>query len=110
MNADDAGIVAGNLTVAATAVLGGSNITVSGTTVGVPVTVTGLGASFSSASSSAGATSNSAESYNGSNAAGRSNAPVADAAISWLDVFVTGLGEDNCKSDDLECLKRQNSN
>ena len=51
VNADDAGIVAGNLTIAATAVLGANNITVSGTSVGVPVTVTGLGASFAGASS-----------------------------------------------------------
>ena len=36
VNAGDAGIVAGNLTVAATAVIGANNITVSGTSVGVP--------------------------------------------------------------------------
>ena len=106
VNADDAGIVAGNLTVAATAVLGASNITVSGTSVGVPVTVTGVGASFAGASSTAGATANVAENFNGANSAGGST-PVADAAISWLDVFVTGLGEENCKPDDMACLKRQ---
>jgi filamentous hemagglutinin len=27
--------------------------------------------------------------------------------LNWLDVFVTGLGEENCKQDDIECLKRQ---
>ena len=106
VNADDAGIVAGNLTIAATAVLGASNITVSGTSVGVPVTVTGLGATFAGASSTAGATSNVAENFNAANAAS-GGTPVADAAISWLDVFVTGLGEENCKPDDIECLKRQ---
>jgi hypothetical protein len=106
VNANDAGIVAGNLTVAATAVLGASNITVSGTSTGVPVAVTGLGATFAGASSTAGATSNVAENFNGANAASGST-PVADAAISWLDVFVTGLGEENCKPDDVECLKRQ---
>jgi filamentous hemagglutinin len=106
VNANDAGIVAGNLTVAATAVLGASNITVSGTSTGVPVTVTGLGAAFAGASSTAGATSNVAENFNGANSAAGST-PVADAAISWLDVFVTGLGEENCKPDDMECLKRQ---
>ena len=108
VNANDAGIVAGNLTVAATAVLGASNITVTGTSVGVPVTVTGVGASFASASSTAGATSNVAESFSGANTAS-SGTPVADAAISWLDVFVTGLGEENCKPDDMECLKRQHA-
>jgi hypothetical protein len=34
-------------------------------------------------------------------------APLSQAALSWLDVFVTGLGEENCKPDDVECLKRQ---
>ena len=106
VNANDAGIVAGNLTVAATAVLGASNITVSGTSTGVPVAVTGLGATFAGATSTAGATSNVAGNLAGANAAAGST-PVADAAISWLDVFVTGLGEENCKPDDIECLKRQ---
>jgi filamentous hemagglutinin family protein len=105
VNANDAGIVAGNLTVAATAVLGTNNISVSGTSVGVPVTVTGLGAAFAGASSTAAATSNVAESLNA--AGSQSSTPVADAAINWLDVFVTGLGEENCKPDDMECLKRQ---
>jgi len=27
--------------------------------------------------------------------------------MSWLDVFVTGLGEENCPPEDQECLKRQ---
>ncbi len=108
VNANDAGIVAGNLTVAATAVLGANNITVTGTSVGVPVTVTGVGASFAGAASTAGATSNVAESFNGANSASNST-PVADAAISWLDVFVTGLGEENCKPDDVECLKREST-
>lgn len=106
VNADDAGIVAGNLTIAATAVLGASNISVSGTSVGVPVTVTGVGASFAGASSTAGATGNVAENFNGGNSAASSE-PVADAALSWLDVFVTGLGEENCKPDDVDCMRRQ---
>jgi hypothetical protein len=109
VNADDAGIVAGNLTVAATAVLGANNITVSGTSVGVPpLAPPALGATFASASSTAGAASNVAESFNGANA-GAGATPVADAAIGWLDVFVTGLGEEDCKPDDMECLKRQST-
>jgi len=35
------------------------------------------------------------------------SAPVADAAIGWLDVFVEGFGEEVCKPTDVECLKRQ---
>jgi filamentous hemagglutinin len=106
VNAGDAGIVAGNLTVAATAVIGANNITVSGTSVGVPLAPPALGANFAAASSTAGATANAAENFNAS-AASASNTPVADAAISWLDVFVTGLGEENCKPDDMECLKHE---
>ena len=106
VNAGDAGIVAGNLTVAATAVIGANNITVSGTSVGVPLAPPALGANFAGASSTAGATANAAENFNAANASA-SSTPVADAAISWLDVFVTGLGEENCKPDDMECLKRE---
>jgi hypothetical protein len=106
VNAGDAGIVAGNLTVAATAVIGANNITVSGTSVGVPLAPPALGANFAGASSTAGATANAAENFNASGATA-SNTPVADAAIGWLDVFVTGLGEENCKPDDMECLKHE---
>ena len=106
VNAGDAGIVAGNLTVAATAVIGANNITVSGTSVGVPLAPPALGANFAGASSTAGATANAAENFNAS-AGSSSSTPVADAAIGWLDVFVTGLGEENCKPDDMECLKRE---
>ena len=108
VNANDAGIVAGNLTIAATAVLGASNITVSGTSVGVPVTVTGVSASFAGAASTAGATSNVAESFEGKNTSA-SSTPTADTALGWLEVFVTGLGEENCRPDDRECLQRQNT-
>jgi len=34
-------------------------------------------------------------------------APLAQTALSWLDVLRYGLGEENCKSADIECLKRQ---
>jgi hypothetical protein len=40
-------------------------------------------------------------------AAAKEAAPLAQNALSWLDVFVTGLGEENCKPDDTECLRRQ---
>jgi hypothetical protein len=35
-----------------------------------------------------------------------SAAPLAESAISWLDVFVEGFGEESCKANDAECLKR----
>ncbi len=106
VNAGDAGIVAGNLTVAATAVIGANNITVSGTSVGVPLAPPALGANFAGASSTAGSTAAAAENFNASSG-NSGGTPVADAAIGWLNVFVTGLGEADCKPDDLECLKHE---
>jgi hypothetical protein len=107
VNAGDAGIVAGNLTIAATAVLGADNISVSGVAVGVPVDTGGLGASLAGVSSSASSTANAATAAVESGAKDEQKSSIADAALSWLDVFVVGLGEEGCKPDDLECLKRQ---
>ena len=108
VNANDAGIVAGNLTIAATAVLGTNNITVSGTSVGVPVQVTGLGVAAAAAGSSGASATNAAQTSVGdSNRDKPSQAPIAEAALGWLDVFVLGFGEEQCRADDLDCLKRQ---
>jgi filamentous hemagglutinin family protein len=109
VNAGDAGIVAGNLTVAATAVLGADNIQVSGVSLGVPVDTGGLGAALSGVSAVASGASNAAAMGvdSGGNDAQQQAAPLAEAAMSWLEVFVLGLGEENCRQDDLECLKRQ---
>lgn len=106
VNASDAGIVAGNLTIGATAVLGRNNITVSGTFVAPPVEATGLGATYASSSSvSSSSSSVATSSFETGNQT--SAAPLADTALSWLDVFVIGLGEENCKPEDTECLKSQ---
>jgi filamentous hemagglutinin len=108
VNANDAGIVAGNLTIAATAVLGASNIKISGVSVGVPVEVTGVGASLAAASAVGSSASQAATESAGSNANRAATvASVADAALSWLDVFVEGFGPETCKPNDVECLKRQ---
>lgn len=110
VNAGDAGIVAGNLTIAATAVLGADNISVTGMAVGVPVDTGGLGASLAGVASAASSASKSAAtSVDDGGSREQSNAPMAQAALSWLDVFVIGLGEEGCKGDDLECLKRQST-
>jgi hypothetical protein len=106
VNAGDAGIVAGNLTIGATAVLGRDNITVSGTSVGVPVEVTGLGASLSSTSAVAASASLAASESVTSKANEASSAPLSQSALSWLDVFIEGFGEEVCKPNDEECLKR----
>ncbi|MDY6947336.1 MAG: filamentous hemagglutinin family protein [Pseudomonadota bacterium] len=108
VNASDAGIVAGDLTIAATAVLGADNISVSGLAVGVPVDTGGLGASLAGVAASASSASKAASTaVDDGDSRDQPAASIAEAALSWLDVFVIGLGEEGCKQDDLECLKRQ---
>jgi len=109
VNANDAGIVAGNLTIAATAVLGANNISVSGSSVGVPVQATGLGASVSGAASAGTAATNmGASSADADDRAGKGS--VSQAALNYLDVVVVGFGEENCRPDDIDCLRRQRHN
>jgi hypothetical protein len=111
VNAGDAGIVAGsNLTIGATAVLGASNISVGGTSVGVPVDTGGLGASLAGVSSVGSSATNAASLALDSSGKKEDKAPLAASALSWLDVFVVGFGEDSCKQDDMECLQRQKPN
>jgi filamentous hemagglutinin len=109
VNAGDAGIgAAGNINIAAASVLGVSNINFGGTATGVPAQISSVGASLSGASAAASSASNTSTSAAASGAAEKeAAAPLSQAALSWLDVFVTGLGEENCKPDDIECLKRQ---
>ena len=107
VNANDAGIVAGNLTIAATAVLGAGNIKVSGVSIGVPVEATGLGASLAAVSAVGSSASEAATASVVENANRATAAPIAEAAIGWLDVFLEGFGPDVCKPQDLECIKRQ---
>jgi filamentous hemagglutinin family protein len=108
VNAGDAGIGAsGDINIAAAHVIGVNNISFGGTASGVPAEVSNLGASLSGASAvAAGSTSSSTSSVTEANAS-KETAPLAQSALSWLDVFVTGLGEENCRQDDVECLKRQ---
>ena len=107
VNAGDAGIgAAGNINIAAQTVLGASNINFGGSATGVPAQVSNIGASLAGASAAAGSTTNAATA-SANQEASKETAPLAQTALSWLDVFVTGLGEENCKPEDLECLKRQ---
>jgi hypothetical protein len=93
-------------------VIGLDNIQFGGTATGVPAQVSDIGVSLSGAASVASGATNSATSSteNEANRSAAAAAPLAQAALSWLDVFVTGLGEENCRPDDLECLKRQKPN
>jgi len=109
VNAGDAGIgAAGNINIAAVTVTGVSNINFGGTATGVPPVVSNISAALSGASTAAGSVaSNATSSLEAGAENSKQSAPLAQAAISWLEVFVTGLGEDNCKPEDMECLRRQ---
>ena len=109
VDAGDAGIgAAGNINIAAQHVIGASNINFGGTATGVPPAVSSLGASLSSATTAAASTATNAESKSEETLGSKTDtAPLSQAALSWLDVTVTGLGEENCKPEDTACLGRQ---
>ncbi len=108
VNAGDAGIgAAGNVNIAAQHVVGLDNIQFGGSATGVPSEVSSLGASLSSVSAVASSASNASGSTVGEQAAPPTAAPLAESALGWLDVFVTGFGEDSCSANDAECMKRQ---
>ena len=108
VNAGDAGIgSAGNLNIAAQSVVGLDNIQVGGASVGVPAETGGLGASLAGASSVGAASSSASGSVTAAADTKPTTTPVADSLMSFLDVFVEGFGEDNCKPGDAECLSRQ---
>ena len=106
VDAGDAGIgAAGNINLAAATVIGAGNINFGGTATGVPPAVSSVTASVPpTAAATQASSSNTMDSLN----SGRDQAaPLAQAALNWLDVMVTGLGEENCKPSDDECIKRQ---
>jgi len=110
VNAGDAGIgAAGNINIAAAHVLGVANINFGGTATGVPTDLSNLASSLSGVSAASTGSTNSATAAVSAAAAAATKevAPLAQNALSWLEVFVTGLGEDDCKPEDLECLRRQ---
>jgi hypothetical protein len=105
VNAGDAGIVAGNLTIAATAVLGADNISVSGVSVGVPVDTGGFATALSGVSAVAASAANTAEeAVTPSRQQTESETPLAAQALGFLDVFITGFGEE-CDPKKQECSK-----
>ncbi len=109
VNAGDAGIgSAGNLNIAAAQVVGLDNIQVGGVSTGVPAETSGLGASLAGVSAAASSSSSAAEAATDEDdKSDQAQASLAQTAMSWLEVFVVGLGEEGCKTDDVECLKRQ---
>ena len=110
VNAGDAGIgSSGNINIAARQVIGAENINFAGAATGVPAATSGIAVSLAGAASIGGSSDNSSAKSDDerSKRDEEQKAPVAQAALSWLEVFVLGLGEENCKQDDLDCLKRQ---
>jgi hypothetical protein len=73
----------------------------------VPVDTSALSGSVSSASGSAAGAASSAEaSLAQTSGTAEEEAPLASEAMNWLDVFVEGFGEEVCKPNDEECLRR----
>jgi hypothetical protein len=108
VNAGDAGIgAAGNINIAAQHVVGLDNINFGGTATGVPSQVSNIGVTLAGAAGTASSASNASTAAVASNSEKEASSPLAATALSWLDVFVTGLGEEGCKQDDMACLKRQ---
>jgi hypothetical protein len=87
-------------------VVGLDNIQVGGTSTGVPAETSSLGAALSGASAVASSATSAAGEGAGAAAAGQGAAPLATAAFGFLDAFLEGFGEEVCKPDDTECLKR----
>jgi filamentous hemagglutinin family protein len=105
VNAGDAGIVAGNLTIGATAVLGADNISVSGVSVGVPVDTGGFASALTGVSAVAASAANTAEqAVTPSRQQTESETPLAEQALGFLDVFITGFGEP-CDPKKEDCSK-----
>jgi hypothetical protein len=107
VNANDAGIAGHNITIGATAILGANNITFTGTALGLPPAQVALGAITQNASATATSASSAAQSGLSDSDRDQRKTPLAESALSWIDVFVIGLGEEGCKPEDAECLKRQ---
>jgi hypothetical protein len=99
VNAGDAGIAsAGNITIAATEVIGAENIDVGGIAVGVPVDTGGIAAALTGVSSVTSSATKSAEETATAGTGNESNpAPLSQAALGWLDVFILGFGEEGAE-------------
>ncbi|MGD9601207.1 MAG: filamentous hemagglutinin family protein [Gammaproteobacteria bacterium] len=97
VNAGDAGISsAGNLTIAATAVLGADNISVGGVSTGVPSAAVSVPVGLASASNAAGSATRAAKSAASAAAGGEQKTlgqTLANRLVSMIDVQFLGFGE-----------------
>ncbi|MBN8281015.1 MAG: filamentous hemagglutinin family protein, partial [Gammaproteobacteria bacterium] len=106
VNAGDAGIgAAGNLNIAAPQVVGLDNIQVGGLSTGVPTDSGGIASSLTGVSSLGSSAAEGATDAVGNAAGGE--APMADEAMGWLDVFVEGFGTGKEEEDEEEKAKRR---
>jgi filamentous hemagglutinin family protein len=100
VSAGDAGIgSAGNLTIAATEILGADNIDVGGISIGVPVDTQGLAAGLTGVSNVAADAARSAEQSAAETGSAGDNTPLADQALGFLEVFILGFGGDDDEED-----------
>ena len=99
---------AGNINIAARSVIGASNINFGGTATGVPAAISSIGASLSGASSwpAAPATPRRTR-WPAAPPRRKRPRPSPRTHCPGSMCSFTGLGEENCKPDDIECLKRQ---
>jgi hypothetical protein len=110
IDAGEAGIrSSGNIVINAQTVLNGNNISVAGSSVGVPVAVTGSLAS--SLASSGGTTNTSKAAEDAATAAGNAARAAAASAEGLqkptiLTVEVMGFGENNCKEQQKDCFAK----
>ena len=97
INAGDAGIGGKNVTFGAQTVIGAENVDVSGVSVGVPaVNAASMTLGLSGVSNVSGGVGKSADNaMKNVEKTEANNTPIADAALSYLEVFVIGLGDDD---------------
>jgi hypothetical protein len=85
-------------------VLGADNIQVSGVSVGVPVDTGGFAAALTGVSAVASSASNAAEATVGpARDTDQTETPLADQALGFLDVFITGFGEPGAEGGEQQC-------
>ena len=84
------------MTFGAESVIGGENVDVGNESVGVPVADAGMAVGLSGVSNVTGSVGKSADdAVDNVEKKQATETPLSDAALSYLEVFVIGLGEDN---------------
>lgn len=98
VSAGDAGIgSAGNVTIAATEVIGADNIDVGGVAIGVPVDTGGVAAGLAGVSNATAGAANAATEQvaDGGQSDSGDDESLGNAALAWLEMFILGFGDDD---------------